>query len=87
MKRSTWKLNQFVLIDQNQVYDVKIVDTIGIGNTELPPDEVLQRLAAACHECNEGINAVLFVTRGRITKEEANAWDVMWQVLFGHGSS
>ena len=68
---------------EGKVYDVKIVDTIGIGDTKLSPDEVLQRIAAACHECKEGINAVLFVTRGRITKEEVDAWDVMWQVLFG----
>ncbi|XP_062506670.1 uncharacterized protein LOC134183205 [Corticium candelabrum] len=68
---------------EGKVYDVKIVDTIGIGDTKLSPDEVLQRLAAACHECREGINAVLFVTGGRFTKEEADAWDVMWQVLFG----
>ncbi|XP_062514317.1 uncharacterized protein LOC134189935 [Corticium candelabrum] len=63
--------------------NLKIVDTIGIGDTKLSPDEVLQRLAAACNECKEGINAVLFVTGGRFTEEEADAWDVMWQVLFG----
>ena len=68
---------------EGKVYDVKIVDTIGIADTKLSPDEVLQRLAAACHECKEGINAVLFVTGGRITKEEADAWEIMWQVLFG----
>ena len=31
----------------------------------------------------EGINSVFFVTKDRFTKEEADAWDVMWQVLFG----
>ena len=56
-----------------------------IGDTKLSSDEVLHRLAVSCPE---GImNAVLFDklsrTGGRITKEEADAWDVRWQVLFG----
>ena len=63
-------------------YRLKIVDTIGIGDTDLGHDEVLKRLAQACYECREGINAVFFVTGGRFTVEEADAWDVMWKVLF-----
>ena len=62
---------------------MKIVDTIGIGDARMSSDKVLQQLAAAYNECTEGINAVLFVTRGRFTKEEADAWDIMWKVLFG----
>ncbi|XP_062506782.1 uncharacterized protein LOC134183304 [Corticium candelabrum] len=66
----------------NSRYRVKIVDTIGIGDTDLAHDEVLKRLASACYECREGINAVYFVTGGRFTQEEADAWDVIWKVLF-----
>ncbi|XP_062506812.1 uncharacterized protein LOC134183332 [Corticium candelabrum] len=66
----------------NSRYRVKIVDTIGIGDTDLEEDEVLKRLASACYECREGINAVFFVTGGRFTQEEADAWDVIWKVLF-----
>ncbi|XP_062500197.1 GTPase IMAP family member 4-like [Corticium candelabrum] len=71
------------VVRSGKEYNVKIVDTVGIGDTELSPDEVLQRLATACNECVEGINSVFFVTKDRFTKEEADAWDVMWQVLFG----
>ena len=63
-------------------YRLKVVDTIGIGDTDLGHDEVLKRLAQACYECREGINAVFFVTGGRFTVEEADAWDIMWKVLF-----
>ena len=70
----TWKTGQ---------YNLKIVDTIGIGDTDLSADEVLKRLAEACYECRKGINAVYFVTGGRFTDEEADAWDILWQVLFG----
>ena len=73
----------FVLDWSGKEYEVTIVDTIGIGDTQLSADEVLLRLAEACSECSDGINAVFFVTGGRFTVEEADAWDIMWQVLFG----
>ena len=67
----------------NKTYKVKIVDTIDIGDTELPQNEVLRRLALTCHECCDGINAVLFLVRNRFEDKEADAWDVFTQVLFG----
>lgn len=74
---------KFVVDMFGKQYELVIVDTIGLGDTKLSPDEVLQRLAAACNECCDGINAVFFVTGGRITEEEVRAWEIMWQVLFG----
>lgn len=67
---------------QDQQYSLKIVDTIGIGDTDLPHDEVLKRLAVACSECREGINAIFFVVGKRVTKEEADAWEIIWKVIF-----
>ena len=67
---------------EEKQYRMKIVDTIGIGDTDLGHDEVLKRLARACYECREGINAVFFVTGGRFTVEEADTWDMLWKVLF-----
>jgi GTPase Era involved in 16S rRNA processing len=46
----------------------KIVDTIGIGDTELTQEAVCMRIADACVECKDGINQVLFVTKDRFTK-------------------
>ncbi|XP_062523032.1 GTPase IMAP family member 4-like [Corticium candelabrum] len=66
-----------------KTYKVKIVDTIGIGNTRLDENEVLLRLAHACHKSKDGINAVYFVVKDRFTKEEADAWEVMCNVLLG----
>ncbi|XP_062522728.1 uncharacterized protein LOC134197421 isoform X2 [Corticium candelabrum] len=66
-----------------KTYKVKIVDTIGIGNTRLDENEVFLRLAHAFHKCKDGINAVYFVVKDRFTKEEADAWEVMCNVLLG----
>ena len=72
-----------VIVDwEDQTYSLKIVDTIGIGDTDLGHDQVLQRLATVCHECREGINALYFVIGGRVTDEEADAWDITWKLLF-----
>ena len=68
---------------EDKQYRIKIVDTIGIGDTDLSHEEVLTRLAVACHECQEGINSVFFVVGKRFTKAQADAFDVLWQILFG----
>ena len=67
----------------SRVYKVKIVDTIGFGDSGLPPNEVLRRIGMACHKCHDGINAVYFVVKDRFTTAEADAWEMMSQVLFG----
>eukprot|EP00043_Microstomoeca_roanoka_P008469 m.81558 g.81558 ORF g.81558 m.81558 type:complete len:273 (-) comp14254_c0_seq6:184-1002(-) len=59
----------------------RVIDTIGIGDTELTEEEVLMRLASTCHECKDGIHQVLFVTRDRFTREEIQAYDIMSRVL------
>ena len=75
---------EIVSVDwSNKTYKVKIVDTIGIGNTRLSENEVLHRLALICHECCDGINAVLFLVKNFFEDKEADAWDIIKQVLFG----
>jgi len=59
-----------------------IVDTIGIGDTKLSIQEVLYKLADACHSIREGINQVLFVTAGRFTEEEKLCYNILTSVIF-----
>ncbi|XP_065845044.1 uncharacterized protein [Oscarella lobularis] len=68
---------------EDKQYRIKIVDTIGFGHTDLSHEEVLTRLAAACHEWREGINAVFFIITRRIAEAQADAFDVFWRMLFG----
>ncbi|XP_065197875.1 trichohyalin-like [Sycon ciliatum] len=63
-------------------YVLKIVDTIGIGDTKLKPVDVLNQLAHIANNCTGGINQVLFVTSSRFTKEEEEAFDMMKSVIF-----
>ncbi|XP_065198586.1 uncharacterized protein LOC135830123 [Sycon ciliatum] len=61
---------------------VKIVDTIGYGDNRLSEEKVLVALAELAHECDDGIHQLLFVTRGRFTKEEQDTIDKMINVIF-----
>ncbi|XP_062506703.1 uncharacterized protein LOC134183231 [Corticium candelabrum] len=69
----TWK---------KQKYDLKIVDTIGLGDTDMPEDKVIKCLANVCNVCKEGINVIFFVVGGRMTEVEADTWDTIWKIIF-----
>jgi len=69
--------------DGSEKVKYRIIDTIGIGDTELTPQGVLVKLAEmATRVKNEGLNHILFVTQGRFTKEEIEAYDLLSSVIF-----
>ncbi|KAF2072843.1 hypothetical protein CYY_005854 [Polysphondylium violaceum] len=59
-----------------------IVDTCGIGDTELTMQQVLYKIAEACYTVRDGLNQVLFVTSQRFTKEEQLAYNILTGVIF-----
>lgn len=61
----------------------KVIDTIGIGDTKLSDKEVLLKIAEVSQELKDGICQILFVTNGRFTDSEIEAYNVMKEVLFG----
>ena len=64
------------------VYTFKIVDTIGINDGKISREEVLRRLTDVIHSCLDGIHQVLFVTKGRFSSAEMDAWKVVSTVIF-----
>jgi len=66
----------------DDVLRLKIVDTVGLGDTELSEQEVLFRLADACYAVRDGLHRVLFVTRGRFTAKEVEVYNIMRTVIF-----
>eukprot|EP00035_Acanthoeca_spectabilis_P013439 m.250349 g.250349 ORF g.250349 m.250349 type:complete len:181 (-) comp15884_c0_seq4:200-742(-) len=63
----------------------RVVDTVGIGDTDLSREQVGMLIADACHQCRDGLVQVLFVTKGRLTATEIDAFDLMTNVLLGDG--
>jgi hypothetical protein len=61
----------------------RIIDTIGVGDTKLTPQGVLTRLAEIGNRVkNEGLNHILFVTKGRFSKEEIETYDLLSSIIF-----
>ncbi|GBC08549.1 hypothetical protein RclHR1_08200001 [Rhizophagus clarus] len=60
----------------------RIIDTIGIGDTNLSFGEVLERIIKAIHSVNYRLNHIFFVTRGRMTREEIDTFNLLKSVIF-----
>jgi len=60
----------------------QIIDTVGIGDTKLTTQQVLNKLADASYSIKEGLNQILFVTDGRFKEEEVMAYDLLRSVIF-----
>jgi len=69
--------------DGSEKIKYRVIDTIGIGDTKLTPIGVLTRLAEIADRVKkEGLNQVLFITRGRFSKEEIETYDLLSSVIF-----
>ncbi|CAG8715288.1 uncharacterized protein OCT59_017212 [Rhizophagus irregularis] len=60
----------------------RVVDTIGIGDTQLAQREVLNRIAEACHEVGKGLNQIFFVLGRKFTEEELEAYNILREIIF-----
>lgn len=78
---SETKEAQVEIIEEEGV-EYRVVDTIGIGDTQWSAKEVLYRIGETVWMVKEGINQVLFVTSGRFTKEEKDAYNLLRTVIF-----
>lgn len=63
---------------------LRIIDTIGIGDTKLSAQEVLLKIADAAYSLRTGIHQVIFVTSGKFTEEEITAYDILRSVIFNN---
>jgi len=60
-----------------------VIDTIGVGDTKLDTKAVLFRLGEIAHFIGkEGLNQIFFVTSGRFTKEEVEAYKLLSSIIF-----
>ncbi|CAG8626067.1 7916_t:CDS:2, partial [Ambispora leptoticha] len=59
-----------------------IIDTIGIGDTKLKQNEVLDIIAEAVYLVRKGISQILFVTDGRFDQSEMSTYDLLRTIIF-----
>jgi predicted GTPase len=59
-----------------------IIDTVGLGDTKLEKDKVLDKIAEAVYLAREGISQVFFVIDGRFDQKEMANYDLLKAVIF-----
>ncbi|CAG8493776.1 4189_t:CDS:1 [Scutellospora calospora] len=60
----------------------RVIDTIGIGDTQLSLQQVLNIIADAVYSVRDGLNQIFFVTSGRFTEEEIFAYNLVRMTIF-----
>src|SRR3954454_836231 len=68
--------------ESREQVEYKIIDTVGVGDTQLTPQGVLYKLAKITREIDGGLNQILFVVGDRFTREEAEAYRLLRQIIF-----
>jgi len=69
--------------DGSEKIRYRVIDTIGLADTKLTPQGVLTKLAEMAGRVKkEGLNQILFVNKGRFTKEETEAYDLLSSIIF-----
>ena len=60
----------------------RVIDTVGIGDTQLTEEEVLNKIAEATYSVKNGLHQILFVTNSRFDEAETFAYDLLRKVIF-----
>ncbi|CAJ0851558.1 789_t:CDS:2 [Entrophospora sp. SA101] len=59
-----------------------VIDTVGIGDTKLKKEEVLDKIAEAVYLAREGVSQILFVTDGRFDQYEMVTFNLLRTIIF-----
>src|SRR3954464_2856437 len=78
--RETKKVQSEKLEENNTNY--LIIDTIGIGDTKLKQNEVLDTIAEAVYLVKNGVDQVLFVTNGRLEQCKVSTYNLLRTIIF-----
>ncbi|CAB4493026.1 hypothetical protein RhiirA1_99612 [Rhizophagus irregularis] len=65
-----------------EMVQYRVIDTIGIGDTQLEQRQVLNRIAEACHKVGRGLNQIFFVLGKKFTEEELEAYNILREIIF-----
>jgi len=74
IEKTEINLNNF----NNEKIELVVIDTVGIGDTNLTPQGVLMKLTGVVEEIKkDGLNQIFFVTKGRFTDKEIEVYDLL----------
>ncbi|CAI2169544.1 17491_t:CDS:10 [Funneliformis geosporum] len=76
----TKKIAEYTFEHEGMKY--RIVDTVGIGDTKMTMDKVLNRLALMGYSVKDGLSQILFVTDGKLVEEPRSTYELLKKVVF-----
>lgn len=59
-----------------------VIDTVGIGDTKLTRDEVLDKIAEAVYLARDGVSRVFFIIDGRFNQFEIATYKLLKTIIF-----
>lgn len=60
----------------------RVVDTVGIGDTNMTLDKVLRKLALMGYSVKDGVSQIFFVTDGKLVEESKSTYELLKKVVF-----
>ncbi|CAG8733571.1 5044_t:CDS:2, partial [Cetraspora pellucida] len=79
---SETKRASFAPFDGTKGNKYRVFDTVGIGDTKFTFSAVIRELANAVYMADGEFNQIFFVSRGRLTTEELETFDLLRTVIF-----
>lgn len=66
--------------------EYQIIDTVGIGDTKLSSDEVLDKIAEAVYLAREGIHQIFFLFTERLDIQQVSIYNILKMIIFDEKS-
>ncbi|CAG8771072.1 6408_t:CDS:1, partial [Cetraspora pellucida] len=61
----------------------RIIDTMGLGDTKLSEEEILNKLSKVNEYINEGLSQVFFLVSDKFTNDKVETYKLLGEVIFG----
>ncbi|CAG8532007.1 11053_t:CDS:1 [Ambispora gerdemannii] len=82
IRAEEFELETLLSGNENLKFKYRIIDTIGIGDTSLSTKEVLTEIAKICDYLSGELYQVFFITSGRFSEKEIDAYKLFKDVIF-----
>ncbi|CAG8654931.1 12489_t:CDS:2, partial [Ambispora leptoticha] len=73
---------EFTKQEELKKISYQVIDTPGIGDTKLSPEEILDIIGEAVYLVREGVDRVFFVTNDRFDQHETATYDLLRKAIF-----
>jgi hypothetical protein len=78
----TKEIQKEEFIESNSGISYAVIDTVGMGDTNLKREEVLDKIAEAVYLAKDGVNQIFFVIDDKFNPHEMTNYDLLRTIIF-----